>query len=132
MRIVGPGKNNNQLLKQLYNESALSLLEKLLQSTPYGDTLMIFVFHLSHLLLRLLLFPDSEQSCKVFDKLFTYQTSKLLEKCAQLMPFDNWLCYIEMIGLSAPEQAICLLDLIDRKLDMSNREHFKQAEKAVN
>ena len=132
MRIVGPGKNNNQLLKQLYNESALSLLEKLLQSTPYGDTLMIFVFHLSHLLLRLLLFPDSEQSCKVFDKLFTYQTSKLLEKCAQLMPFDSWLCYIEMIGLSAPEQAICLLDLIDRKLDMTNREHFKQAEKAVN
>ena len=63
---------NNPLLKNLYQESALSLLEKLLESTVYGSSLLIFVFHLSHLLLRMLLYPDSEQSCKVFEKLFTY------------------------------------------------------------
>jgi len=50
----------NDLFMQLYKESAFTMLEKLLQSTPFGDTLMIFVYHISHLLLRLLLFPDSE------------------------------------------------------------------------
>ena len=64
---------------------------------------MVFVFHLSHLMLRLLLFPDGEQSHKVFSKLFTYQTGKLLERCADLMPFEDWLCYVEAIRLS-PEQ----------------------------
>lgn len=60
---------------------------------------MVFVFHMSHLLLRLLLFPDSEQSFKVFSKLFTYQTSKLLERCAHLMEFEDWICYVEAISL---------------------------------
>ena len=61
---------------------------------------------------------------KVFDRLFTYQTRKLLEKCAHLMDFDKWLCYIEMIGLSPPDQAICLLSLIDKKLDISVSDQF--------
>ena len=36
------------------------MLEKLLASTEYGNELFIFVFHLSHLLLRKLLYPDTE------------------------------------------------------------------------
>ena len=36
------------------------MLEKLLSSTAYGASLFIFVFHLSHLLLRKKLYPDTE------------------------------------------------------------------------
>lgn len=56
----------NPLLKQVYKESAFTLLEKVLASTIYAESLFIFVFHLSHLLLRSLLFPDSDQSFNVF------------------------------------------------------------------
>lgn len=56
----------NPLLKELYKESAFTLLEKVLASTIYADSLFIFVFHLSHLLLRSLLFPDSNQSYNIF------------------------------------------------------------------
>ena len=40
------------------------------------------------------------------------------------MDFEKWLCYIEMIGLSPPDQAICLLSLIDKKLDISVSDQF--------
>ena len=103
IRMVDAGKTRNNLLKSLFEESALVLLEKLLECTPYESTLMILVFHLSHLLLHLLLYPDSERAFHVFGKLFTYQTDKLLEKCAHLMPFDKWLCYIDAISVSSPE-----------------------------
>lgn len=63
---------SNRLLEELYEDSAFTMLEKLLAKTVYGDSLMVLVFHLSHLLLRLLLFPDSAQSYIVFSKLYTY------------------------------------------------------------
>ena len=66
------GTNSNQLLEELYNDSAFTMLEKLLAKTQYDDSLMVLVFHLSHLLLRLLLFPDSSSSYIVFSKLYTY------------------------------------------------------------
>lgn len=124
--------NNNQLFKQLYNASAFTLLEKLLESTPYKESLMIFVFHVSHLLLRQLLYPDNEQSVKVFFRLHTYQTRKLIEKCSHLMDFNKWLSYIDMIDDLCPqERAINLLTLIDAKLDICDPDQFKLAQKAV-
>ena len=62
----------NPILRELYQSSPFTLLEKLLGCTEYGSDLLILVFHMSHLLLRLLLFPDSEESYTVFSSLFTY------------------------------------------------------------
>ena len=52
--------SSNKMLVELSKQSAFSLLENLLECTNYKDNLMVFVFHMSHLLLRLLLFPDGE------------------------------------------------------------------------
>lgn len=67
-------RDNSSILYQLYQESPFIMLEKLLKSTCYGTDLLILVFHLSHLLLRKLLYPDKEQSWIVFTRLFVYQT----------------------------------------------------------
>ena len=83
------------MLAKLYMESPLVFLEKLLESTNYGESLMVLVFHLSHLLLRMLFFGDTERNVQVFSTLFNYQTQKLIQKCAHLMDFEDWLGYIK-------------------------------------
>ena len=57
----------------------------------------LIVFNLSHLLLRLLLFPESDENYKVFSRLHTYQTSKLIRQCWGILEFEQWLCYIKAI-----------------------------------
>ena len=128
---ANPGTKMSPLLKAVYKESAFTLLEKLLQSTPYMDSLMVFVFHLSHLLLRMLLYPDAEQCYLVFSRLFTFQTRKLIEKAGHLLDFNEWLCYIDAIEGTRCQKAITLLRLIAQELDFDNPNDFRKAEDAV-
>ena len=73
------------------------MLELLLSNTVCKDSLMVLVFHLSHLMMRLLLFPESSESFKVFSRLHSYQTSMLIERCFHLLEFEQWLCFIKAI-----------------------------------
>ena len=116
---------------EVYQQSPFAMLEKLLSSTAYGDSLMVFVFHLSHLLLRKLLYPDKTESIIVFRKLFCYQTSQLLSVAGHLMPFKDWLCYIDAVEQSAEQRAICLLSLIQQELDFKNADDYWLAEAAI-
>ena len=48
------------------------------------------------------------------------------------MSFEDWLCYVEALSFNKCKQAICLLSLINLKLDISVPEQYKKAENAVN
>jgi hypothetical protein len=50
----------------------MTFLEKLLESTNYGPSLLILVFHLSHLLLRLLITPSDSSNFLIFTRLYSY------------------------------------------------------------
>ena len=120
------------MLKGLYADgSAFTLLEKLLKSNPFRESLLVIVFHLSHLLLRQLLYPDNEQSFIVFARLNSYQTEQLFHRCAHLMPFNDWLNFVDALSVSPQQQAICLLTLIKLKLDLAEPDEFLKAQKAV-
>ena len=58
---------------------------------------MVLVFHLSHLLLRMLLIHDSEKSYILFSRLHMHQTQQMILKCAHLMPFEHWQCYVQAL-----------------------------------
>ena len=92
---------------------------------------MVLVFHLCHLMMRLLLFPDSIESFKVFTRLHTYQTSKLIQSCAHLLEFEEWLCFIKAVEYNQHWQAKLLLELIKYKLDLCKPVDYLRAEKAV-
>lgn len=62
---TGPYKS---VLGQVYTESPLTLLAKLEDASKN----LPLVFHLSHLFLRILLFPDSTDTFIIFKKLHTH------------------------------------------------------------
>ena len=82
-------------------------------------------------MMRLLLFPDSQESFKVFSRLHTHQTSTLIERCSHLLEFDQWLCFIRAIEYDRNQQAKVLLELIKYKLDLCKPEDYLKAEQAV-
>lgn len=48
-----------------------------------------------------------------------------------MLDFSEWLYYIEALRHSPVQQAICLLELINLKLDLGKTEDFYSAQKAI-
>ena len=82
-------------------------------------------------MMRLLLFPDSNESFKVFARLHTHQTSMLIARCGHLLEFKQWLCFIRAIEYDPYQQAKVLLELIKCKLDLRLPADYLEAEDAV-
>ena len=86
---------------------------------------------MGHLLLRTLLYPNQQETFKVFSRLHVHQTLSFLESCPSLFDFESWLDYIMAISHDSKAQVKALLTLISLKLNLKEVEDFKRARKAI-
>jgi len=90
-----------------------------------GSPLLSLVFHLSHLLLRLLFYPNSQDSVTVFNRLHSHQTIQYITKCSGMLTFAELLPYVKALQRDERQKAEALLLVFKLKLDLSiNDEDF--------
>jgi hypothetical protein len=111
--------------------SAFALLQSILDNNSYGETMMVLVFHLSHLLLRLLILPNNYENFIVFSRLHSHQTSMLILRCSHLMDFEDWFVYIKALSDDRGIKSITLLELISKKLDLGIKGDYRRAQDAI-
>ena len=120
-------------MHQIVEISPFAILECLLTNVQKENEkyMHIVVYHLCHLLLRLLLLPESNENFKVFARLHTYQTSRLIMHCHEMLEFEQWLNYIKALDYSTDQKIKTLIELIGATLDLSKPSDFFKAESAV-
>jgi hypothetical protein len=88
-------------------------------------------FHLSHLAMRTILTPDSQQNLATFKRLYSHQTVNLISECSILLSFNEWLPYVQALFFDKEWQAISLIALFRAKLEIRSFQDLQLALAAV-